>query len=133
MHMHQSTCYCILWHHLLRHKTFYGIAPRRLSLNSKPPEQDALPKNFRLKTYKIVLIFMTTLLALMIVTLLTRNRGDRVQVNLTAITMHVNIFVCGQWPNDLVITCSGHFVNLLLGCTFGLNPDRRPRTSPGLV
>ena len=59
--------------------------------------------------------------------------------------MGVEIFVCGQWPKDLVITSVLLIIIIVLdssliyfwgyfwGYTSGFKTGRRPRTSPGLV
>ena len=48
------------------------------------------PKKQSIKTYKIVIFFMILFLSLMVGSYMAKNRADHVQVNTTAIVMHVS-------------------------------------------
>ncbi len=50
------------------------------------------PKKQSIKTYKIVIFFMILFLSLMVGSYMAKNRADHVQVNITAIVMHVSVF-----------------------------------------
>ncbi len=49
------------------------------------------PKKQSIKTYKIVIFFMLLFLFLMVGSYIAKNRADYVQVNITAIVMHVSM------------------------------------------
>ena len=55
--------------------------------------EHANPKKQSIKTYKIVIFFMMLFMSLMVGSYMAKNRADYVQVNITAIVMHVSVFL----------------------------------------